>query len=72
VDVDGQVLLCCNDWSREETFGNLLNDSIEQVWIHNMNSRRMDLIEGNRRNACATCNVQGTLHGQESVKMFMR
>lgn len=72
IDVDGQVLLCCNDWSREETFGNILNDSIDQIWIHNMSDRRMDLIKGNRQKVCATCDVQGTLHGQESVDLFVR
>lgn len=31
VDYNGDVLLCCNDWSKSVTFGNVLTDSIDDI-----------------------------------------
>jgi len=71
VDIDGDVLLCCNEWDRLETFGNLQTSSIETIWLDNMNQRRELLINGDRSiGACQYCDVQGNLAGEDSVKLF--
>ena len=32
LDYKGNVLLCCNDYYREHSFGNIGNDQIEKIW----------------------------------------
>lgn len=29
---DGRIVLCCADWEKKMVFGNVLNDSIENIW----------------------------------------
>ena len=71
VDTTGDVLLCNNDWTRNEKFGNLLSDSIETIWLNNMHNRRMELIQGKRiHNACSTCDIHGTKYGIDSARYF--
>lgn len=73
VDINGDILLCCNDWTRDEVFGNLTTESLETIWLKNMNARRMALINGNRQyGACQSCDITGTLVGENSVKMFLQ
>ena len=32
VRVDGEVILCCNDWEHSETFGSLQHASVSDIW----------------------------------------
>ena len=32
VGYDGTVLLCCNDYHREHTWGNVMNETLQQIW----------------------------------------
>lgn len=34
VDVQGKVILCCHDYDGQESFGNLLESSFEEIWNH--------------------------------------
>jgi MoaA/NifB/PqqE/SkfB family radical SAM enzyme len=71
IDIDGSVLLCCNDWARTKTFGNIYKNSIETIWIQLLNFDRKKLIQGDRSLApCNTCNIDGTLYGADSVAML--
>lgn len=54
VNVDGNVSLCCEDWTRKEILGNLLNgDKLINIWTSEklekyrylLNQKRRDLIE---------------------------
>ena len=73
IDWNGDVLLCCNDWSRKEKgLGNVLVDNFSNLWTSNrFDSIRRELIKGNRKNidACSGCNVDGLLVGANSFKL---
>jgi len=72
VDIDGTVLLCCNDWTRKHTFGNLTTDDLRTVWLNNMNQYRLNLLRGNRdMGACKHCNINGTLVGADVAIQFL-
>lgn len=60
VTVVGDVLVCCNDAKRKNRMGNIMNQSLEEIWFSEefLRIRRL-LNEGNRANAssiCAKCN----------------
>lgn len=57
---DGQVLLCCQDWVHEETFGDLSTTSVRDVWnAPRMRSVREAALRGTlrRHEPCKTCDV---------------
>ncbi|REK63555.1 MAG: hypothetical protein DWQ49_02800, partial [Bacteroidetes bacterium] len=68
VDWNGDVLFCANDWGREHVVGNLLQQSMQEVWFSKpMNKIRKKLIAGNRDfSPCNKCSVNGTLFGKPS------
>lgn len=73
VDWNGDVLFCSNDWGRVRVIGNLLQQSIMEVWMSKqMEKVRLRLAEGNRNfKPCETCNVDGTLIGKPSFDILM-
>lgn len=73
VDWNGDVLFCANDWGRTRVIGNLLQQSVSEIWLStHMKKIRMRLSEGNRNfNPCNTCNVNGTLVGKKSFDLLM-
>lgn len=53
---DGTVILCCNDWEHHETFGNLNDQSISDIWNSSALTRiREAAINGTIRNVSRTC-----------------
>jgi len=73
IDCNGDVLVCNNDWSRSSFIGNVLIDTIENIWLgNNLNTYRHNLINGNRKNCnpCNRCAIDGTLLGKESAEIF--
>ena len=73
IDIEGDVLLCANDWTREEKFGNIYDQDLETIWLKNMNERRMKLINGDRSiNSCKNCDIKGDIYGKESAIQFQR
>ena len=72
IDWNGDVLFCANDWGKERVVGNLFQQSIMDVWMSKgMRKVRMRLAKGNRDfSPCKTCNVKGTLVGEQSFKML--
>ena len=76
IDWNGDVLLCCNDWSRKEKgLGNVTKNHFQELWNSNrLNSIRKNLIKGDRKNipACAGCDVDGVLVGEESFNIYKK
>jgi radical SAM protein with 4Fe4S-binding SPASM domain len=75
VDWNGDVLLCCNDWSRNKILGNIYNKSIDKIWMSlEFIQIRKELELGNRSKiaACSNCNVNGTLQGKESLDLWKK
>lgn len=72
IDWNGDVLLCDNDWSKKNKFGNVHNMSINDIWINSeLNNYRNYLSNGNRiLDPCKKCNACGTLFGYESFIKF--
>lgn len=72
IDWNGDILLCDNDWSKKNKFGNVHNLSIENIWINSaLNNYRNYLSKGDRIiDPCKKCNACGTLFGYESFNKF--
>ena len=72
VDWNGDVLFCSNDWGREHVVGNLLQDTLHNVWFGKpMNKIRKKLIKGDRSmSPCNKCSVDGNLFGKQSFDII--
>lgn len=72
IDWNGDALFCSNDWGREHVIGNLMNDSLYDVWFSKpMRSIRRKLARGDRsQSPCDKCSVKGTLFGRESFEII--
>jgi radical SAM protein with 4Fe4S-binding SPASM domain len=57
---NGDVILCCNDWNRDNVVGNVNNESLEQIWNSAaMNHLREKIIKKRYHEikACAQCTM---------------
>lgn len=72
VDWNGDVLFCSNDWGREQVVGNLIQDTLEDVWFSKAMAKiRKRLAKGDRSSSpCNQCNVKGVLFGAESFRIL--
>ena len=72
VDWNGDVLFCSNDWGREIIIGNLLKQSLYDVWMSDkMKEIRDRLSKGDSSSSpCNKCSVGGTLFGQPSFDLI--
>lgn len=72
VDWNGDVLFCSNDWGREHIVGNLLQDSLYDVWFSKpMTKIRKKLMQGDRSmSPCNKCSVDGSLFGKPSFDLI--
>ena len=66
VDWNGDIFLCPQDWQRRVTMGNMMQQSIFEIWCGKILSKyRKLLIQGKRKlSPCNSCNAQGTLLGK--------
>lgn len=73
IDWNGDVLFCANDWGREKVVGNLMQQSIYEVWMSKeMRKVRETLAEDGRTfSPCSKCSVEGTLIGKQSFDLLM-
>jgi radical SAM protein with 4Fe4S-binding SPASM domain len=75
VDWNGDVIICCNDWNRNQKFNNIHNLSIDQIWMsEEFITIRKDLETGNRNkiSSCVSCNTNGILQGKDSVELWKK
>lgn len=72
VDWNGDVLFCSNDWGREHVVGNLLQQSLHDVWFSKpMTKIRKKLMKGDRSHSpCNKCSVDGSLFGKPSFDLI--
>lgn len=72
IDWNGDVLLCPQDWNKKIKFGNIHTQSLLDAWkSQNMAKYRKTLGGGSRDlYPCNLCNVKGTLHGYNHVKLW--
>lgn len=75
IDWNGDVLVCGMDWGRKSHLGNVLKESINDIWTGELfASYRKELIKGNRKNCtpCNYCDVNGTLQGRDSFEIWKK
>ncbi len=72
VDWDGDVLFCSNDWGKEIVVGNLVKDTLYNVWFSDkMYDIRKKLSVGDRRHSpCNKCSVNGQIFGKKSFDII--
>ena len=70
IDWNGDVFLCPQDWQRRITMGNIMQQSLFDIWVGKILSRyRKDLLKGCRKQSpCNKCNAEGTLLGKNHAK----
>ena len=69
---DGDVILCCQDWTKQTRFGNVMKTSVKDIWVNNMALQRFRarLRENRLMSPCNRCNVDGTLYGNKSKEIL--
>ena len=72
IDWNGDVFLCPQDWQRRVAMGNMMQESIFDIWQGKIITKyRKELLKGKRcLNPCSSCNAQGTLLGQNHAKIW--
>ena len=72
IDHDGRVLLCCHDWTKKVSLGDLNKQSIYKIWTGPKTKKyRLELGNGNRSfKPCNNCNVLGTLQGRKHYEAW--
>ena len=72
IDWNGDIFLCPQDWQRRITMGNMMQDSIINIWTGKILSKyRKELLKGKRNlSPCNTCNAEGTLLGKSHAKIW--
>ena len=66
IDWNGNVYLCPQDWQRKVSMGNIMQETIFQVWTgKTITDYRKNLLSGKRCSGpCKSCNADGTLLGK--------
>ena len=72
IDWNGSIFLCPQDWNRRVSVGNMMQDSIANIWKGKILSKfRKNLLQGKRCNSpCNKCNADGTLLGKNHAKKW--
>ena len=74
IDWNGDVFLCPQDWQRRVAMGNVMQESIFQIWIgKTLTKFRKNLLSGKRcASPCDECNADGTLLGKNHAKRWKK
>tara|TARA_B100001057_G_scaffold478567_1_gene549166 strand:- start:157 stop:1026 length:870 start_codon:yes stop_codon:yes gene_type:complete len=72
IDWNGNVFLCPQDWQRRHAMGNIMQESMFEVWTGKiMTKYRKNLLKGKRCDSpCKECNADGTLLGYKHAKIW--
>lgn len=73
VDWNGDILFCANDWGRVRIVGNLLQQSVAEVWMSKEMSKVRNYLKIGDRSLkpCNTCSVDGMLVGKTSFDLLV-
>ena len=69
---NGDVLLCSHDWEKKQIMGNVMEKSIQDIWLKSelLNRFRKELMKSRNMHPCNKCNIKGLLYGNESKKIL--
>jgi radical SAM protein with 4Fe4S-binding SPASM domain len=73
IDSNGDVIICSNDWGRLGVIGNVLKNSIQEIWLGDIiENYRKELQNGHRKNCepCKYCDINGIAFGEESFQVW--
>ena len=72
IDWNGNVYLCPQDWQRKVSMGNIMQETIFEIWNgKTITSYRKNLLSGKRCSGpCKSCNADGTLLGKNHAKAW--
>ena len=72
VDYDGSVLFCCNDWGKDIVVGNLVENTLTDIWMSDkLFEIREKLKVGDRDfTPCKDCSVNGQMFGEKSFNII--
>ena len=72
INWNGDVGLCSNDWNVVETFGNVNDKPIYEIWESDYMAAYRKMLMANKRVAspCISCDVNGQVLGKESFDYF--
>ena len=72
IDWNGDVFLCPQDWQRRRAMGNMMQESIFEIWKGNTIKKfRKNLLNGKRCDKpCSDCNADGTLLGKNHAEIW--
>lgn len=72
IDVNGDILLCDNDWYGEHPCGNILTHNIWDIWNHInfLTKRDMAFCGRSMVPLCRECNANGKLYGKQFFDYF--
>ena len=72
IDWNGNVYLCPQDWQRKVSMGNMMQETIFEIWNgKTITSYRKNLLSGKRCSGpCKSCNADGTLLGKNHAKAW--
>ena len=70
IDWDGSVLLCDNDWSKSNKFGNVNEQSLKDIWSSDRYQSYLKKLFHTRSDChpCKNCTAIGILRGVESAE----
>lgn len=70
---DGNILLCSHDWEKKQIMGNVMETSIQDIWLKSKNlwKFRQQLKDGRVCHPCNKCNIKGILYGNVSKKILL-
>tara|TARA_B100000902_G_scaffold397695_1_gene462259 strand:- start:89 stop:958 length:870 start_codon:yes stop_codon:yes gene_type:complete len=73
IDWNGNVYLCPQDWQRKVSMGNIMQETIFNIWTgKTLTDYRKNLISGKRCSGpCKSCNADGTLLGKNHAKNWI-
>jgi|TARA_B100001093_G_scaffold427282_1_gene421561 radical SAM protein with 4Fe4S-binding SPASM domain len=74
IDWNGNVYLCPQDWQRKVSMGNIMQETIFEIWNgKTITSYRKNLLSGKRCSGpCKSCNANGTLLGKNHAKTWKK
>ena len=74
IDWNGDIFLCPQDWQRRVSMGNMMQNTIFEIWKgKTLSNFRKNLLNGKRCNKpCSDCNADGTLLGKNHAKSWKK
>lgn len=69
---NGDVLLCSHDWEKKQIMGNVMEKTVQDIWLESelLNKFREELMKSRNMHPCNKCNIKGLLYGNESKKIL--